>query len=81
MPHVQSMFWYTFNGLLLSYVQALDAAPTDAAKHAAYLAALNKKDPAAVLRVAEEHREASSPAVVVEVCPTATCTLWGPVQA
>ena len=48
--------------------QALAAAPTDAGRHAAYLQALNAHDPSAVLRVAEAHRAASNPAVVIEVC-------------
>ena len=57
---------------LMSSIQALLAAPEDADKHAAYLAALNKEnDPSAVLLVAELHRDASNPAVVVEVCPAA----------
>ena len=49
--------------------QALDAAPDDAEAHGTYLAALNRhKKPAEVLRVADAHRPASNPAVVVEVC-------------
>ncbi len=50
-------------------MQALDAAPDDADRHAAYLKALNRHDPAEVLRVADAHRPASNPAVVVEVVP------------
>ena len=49
-------------------LQALDAAPDDAEAHGTYLAALNRhKKPAEVLRVADAHRPASNPAVVVEV--------------
>ena len=48
--------------------QALEAAPEDAERHATYLAALNRhRKPAEVLRVADAHRPASNPAVVVEV--------------
>ena len=47
--------------------QALVLAPTDAEAHAAYLEALNRRNPAEVLLVADAHREASNPAVVVEV--------------